>query len=123
VQYFAVTLSLAASDPEWMKPGQRVRAEVLMEDLPGVLTVSRQAVFERRGGKVVYRFAGGAFEPVEVTTGAVGRGRVVVAGPLEEGDRVALQDPTGAGEPGPAAEEAADAGDVPAPPPLPGGAR
>jgi multidrug efflux pump subunit AcrA (membrane-fusion protein) len=123
VQYFAVTLSLAASDPEWMKPGQRVRAEILMEDLPGVLTVPRQAVFERRGGKVVYRFAGGAFAPVEVTTGAAGRGRVVVAGPLEAGDRIALQDPTGAGEPGPAGGEGAGAGDAPALPARPGGAR
>jgi HlyD family secretion protein len=123
VQYFAVTLRLARTDPERMKPGQRVRSEVLMEDLSGVLTVPRQAVFDRQGARVVYRLAGGSFEPVEVATGAAGRGRVVVDGPLEDGDRVALEDPTGADEPPLDAGAGEEPEAAPAAPALPGSRR
>lgn len=124
VQYFAVTLELERSVPELMKPGQRVRAEILMEDLPGVLTVPRQAVFEHRGSQVVHRRVAGGFDRVEVETGAAGRGRVVVEGDLEAGDRVALRDPTAPRERAPEDEEegAEDGRSAPAAPALPGGA-
>ena len=123
VQYFALTLSFARSDPERMKPGQRVRSDILMERLAGVFTVPRQAVFDRRGARVVYRLAGAAFEPVEVETGAAGRGRVVVEGPLADGERVALRDPTASGETRPAAGEEAENPGAPPAPAAPGSAR
>lgn len=94
VQYFAVVLKLEKSDPKLMKAGQRVHAEILLDDLPGVLTVPRQAVFERAGRQVVYRRTGAAFEPVPISTGATGRGRVVVTDGLAAGDEIALEDPT-----------------------------
>ncbi len=116
VQYFAVVLELETSDPKLMKAGQRVHAEILLDDLHGVLTVPRQAVFEHAGRTVVYRRNGKGFEPVPIETGATGRGRVVVSGGLAAGDEIALEDPTaparsasepaggevGAGPPGPA---------------------
>ena len=98
VQYFAVRLRLAESDPEVMKPGQRVRTEILLERQEDALTVPRQAVFERDGEPVVYRRAGGGFEPIPVGVGAAGRGRVVVTGDLEAGDAIALADPTAPAE-------------------------
>ncbi|MFP3939815.1 MAG: efflux RND transporter periplasmic adaptor subunit [Thermoanaerobaculia bacterium] len=109
VQYFATTLELAETDPELMKPGLRVRVEILLEELAEVLTVPRQAVFERDGVKVVYRRDEGGFASVEVETGSTGLGRVVVEGPLQEGDVVALRDPQApnAGAPGGTGEEAA----------------
>ncbi len=94
VQYFAVTLKLGKSDPKLMKAGQRVHAEILLDDLHGVLTVPRQAVFERQGRTVAYRRSGKGFEPVLIETGATGRGRVVVRKGLSSGDEVALEDPT-----------------------------
>lgn len=97
VQYFATTLELESTDPELMKPGLRVRAEILLEELPEVLTVPRQAVFERDEARVVYRRGEAGFEPVEVETGSAGLGRVVVEGPLREGDVVALKDPEAPG--------------------------
>jgi len=106
-----------------MKPGQRVRSDILMERLAGVFTVPRQAVFDRRGARVVYRLAGAAFEPVEVETGAAGRGRVVVEGPLADGERVALRDPTASGETRPAAGEEAEHPGAPPAPAAPGSAR
>ncbi len=108
VQYFAVRLRLAESDPEVMKPGQRVRSEILLERQEDALTVPRQAVFEREGESVVYRRAGGGFEPVPVAVGAAGRGRVVVTGDLDAGAAVALADPTAPAESEGEAEEEED---------------
>jgi RND family efflux transporter MFP subunit len=94
VQYFAVVLKLARTDPSVMKPGQRVRTTLFLEDLPAAVTVPRQAVFEREGKMVVYRKKGAGFEPAEVTLGSSGAGRVVVESGLAPGDVVALLDPT-----------------------------
>jgi RND family efflux transporter MFP subunit len=94
VQYFDVEVALERTDPERMKPGQRVRATLLLQDLEDVLTVPREAVFEGENGtKVVYRRSGSGFEPVEVKLGAAALGRVVVEAGLSGGDVIALVDP------------------------------
>jgi HlyD family secretion protein len=111
VQYFGVTLDLDRTDPAAMKPGQRVRALLRLDERPRALTVPRQAVFERDGRTILYRRKGGAFEAVEVVLGPSGAGRVVIEGSdpgLRPGDAVALVDPT---RPKPEAET----------PPEPGG--
>lgn len=95
VQYFSAILRLRNTDPERMKPGQRVRATLRLERVPDALVVPRQAVFEREGGKVVFRRDGKDFETVPVTLGAAGLGRIVVESGLREGDVVALADPGG----------------------------
>lgn len=101
VQYFEVELELERTDPERMKPGQRVRATLLIEDLDDVLTIPRDAVFDgENGAKIAYRRSGGGFEPVEITLGPAALGRVVVETGLEESDVVALQDPTRRAQPG-----------------------
>lgn len=96
VQYFEVLLELEQTDRKWMKPGQRLHAELLLNREEDVLSVPREAVFEGEdGARIVYReTAFGGFEPVEVTMGATALGRVVILSGLEEGDAVALQDPT-----------------------------
>ncbi len=94
VQYFEVALTLSATDPRIMKPGQRLRAELRLDERPQALTVPRGAVFEREGKRVVYRRNGTRFEPVEVELGPAGPGRVEVERGLEAGDVVALRDPT-----------------------------
>ena len=100
VQYFEVELELETTDPERMKPGQRLRATLLIEDLDDVLTIPREAVFDGEdGAKIAYRRSGGGFEPVEIVLGPAALGRVVVESGLEEGDFVALQDPTRAAQP------------------------
>jgi len=93
VQYFAMTLSLARTDPAVMKPGQRVRATLLL-DRDAALVVPRQAVVEQGGKNIVYRLEDGLFRPVEVELGPSTPGRVVIEKGLAAGDRVALRDPT-----------------------------
>ena len=94
VQYFPVMVELETTDPEVMKPGQRVRATLRLDARDEALSVPREAVFDLEGKKVVYRYRGGTFDPVEVELGPAALGRVVVEKGLEQGDRVALRDPT-----------------------------
>lgn len=93
VQYFGATLALERTDSEIMKPGQRVTATLVLDEIPDALIVPLQAVFERDGKKVVFRRSGRGFQPVEVTLGPVSLGEAVVTDGLKEGDRVALRDP------------------------------
>ncbi|HUO84153.1 MAG TPA: HlyD family efflux transporter periplasmic adaptor subunit [Thermoanaerobaculia bacterium] len=109
VQYFGVTLELDRTDPELMKPGSRVRATLIVSDRTGVLTVPRQAVFDRENEKIVYRWDGKRFDPVVVSLDGSSTGRLVVSGGLSAGDRIALRDPQTAGEEeNPAMQEAVD---------------
>lgn len=106
VQYFAVVIELATTDPRVMKPGQRVRATITLDETDA-LVVPRQAIVPKDGSNFVYRrTARGDFEQVPVELGAATAGRVVVASGLTAGDRIALRDPTrtleqalGSGEP------------------------
>ena len=100
VQYFEIEIELERTDPARMKPGQRVRATLMIEDLDDVLTIPREAVFDgENGAKIAYRQSGRGFEPVGIALGPAALGRVVVESGLDEGDRVALQDPTRAVRP------------------------
>jgi HlyD family secretion protein len=94
VQYFGVLLEIAESDPQLMKPGQRVQALLILEELEDVLAVPRQAIFEKDGESVAYVLRDGVFKPVPVESGASALGRVVITSGLDAGDRVALRDPT-----------------------------
>jgi HlyD family secretion protein len=93
VQYFGVALALDAMAGESFKVGQRVRAEIVLEEHEKAVVLPRQAVFEVEGKSVVYRLAGSSFETVPVVLGAMSAGRVVVTSGLAAGDRVALADP------------------------------
>jgi multidrug efflux pump subunit AcrA (membrane-fusion protein) len=94
VKYFETTLALEKTDPAVMKPGQRVRAVIQLEEAEGVIAIPRGALFERDGKRVVYRREAGGFVPVEVTVGRNSVSRVVVEKGLRDGDRIALRDPS-----------------------------
>lgn len=107
VRFFEATLSIARTDPAVMKPGQRVRAMVRLEQADAVLVIPRGAVFERDGKRVVYRRQAGGFVPVAVRLGRQSVSRVVVDEGLASGDVVALRDPAARRpQPDPAAADA-----------------
>ena len=93
VQYFAVVVELDKTDRDIMKPGQRVKATLVL-DQEDAIVVPRQAVFDRDGKTIVYRQKGDSFEPVPVELGAATSGRVVIKTGLEPGAVIALRDPT-----------------------------
>ena len=97
VQYFGVKLALDTTDVAVMKPGQRVRATLVL-DQEDALVVPRQAVIDREGKNVVYRRGATGFEPVPVELGAATSGRVVIKRGLAAGDVIALRDPTRAAD-------------------------
>lgn len=99
LQFFEAILTLGEPegpeeiDPALLKPGQRVRARLVLEELDDVLTVPRQAVREDGDERYVYRREGGEFRKVAVTLGPASLGRIVIESGLEEGDVIASRDP------------------------------
>jgi hypothetical protein len=110
VKYFEATLSLARTDPSFMKPGQKVRAIVRLEEATDVIAIPRGAVFEKDGKRVVYRRGRDGFVPVEIAIGRQSISRVVLDSGLLAGDVIALRDPTEKRALGSAGSAAGDAG-------------
>jgi HlyD family secretion protein len=94
VQYFGVTIGLDRTDPRLMKPGTRVRAILDIEDRPRAIAIPRQALFEKDGKRIVYRKQDGGFRALSVEIATSSAGRVVITKGLNEGDEIALVDPT-----------------------------
>jgi RND family efflux transporter MFP subunit len=93
VNYFGVTIALDATDTKIMKPGQRVRTTLVL-DQEDAIVVPRQAVFEKDGKPIVYKQGDTGFTATSVELGVASAGRVVIKKGLTEGDRIALRDPT-----------------------------
>ncbi len=110
VQYFGVTLELEETDPATMKPGQRVRATLLLAELDDAVVVPRQAVAQDGGEARVFVKTGGGFEPRRVTVGASSMGLMVVTEGLAEGEEIALRPPEDAALEKSAPEEPAPEG-------------
>jgi hypothetical protein len=94
-QYFGAILSLEGNTAG-LKPGQRLRATVILDEMAGALVLPRQAVVTRNEGSFVQRRRSwrGGFDQVAVTLGPGTVGRVVVTGGLGAGDVIALRDPS-----------------------------
>lgn len=108
VQYFGVVVTFpkegdaAGANGEIlasMKPGQRVRATIYLQNVEDALVVPRQAVHEEDGTSLVWKKNGDGFESVPVEVSATGLGKVVVSSGLSEGDSVALRPPDNVGRP------------------------
>jgi multidrug resistance efflux pump len=112
LRQFDVTLRLDEVDPR-LRPGTSVRVIIAGIEVRNVLSIPRQALFQRNGKSVVYVRAGDRFEPREVKVTNRSESRVAIEGPAE-GIEVALVNPNAAAT-GPAATNG--------PMSTPGGAR
>jgi multidrug resistance efflux pump len=92
VRYFETVLALEGQG-RGLKPGQRVRATLVLEQLEAVIAVPRVAVFERDGRRVVFVLDGARPRAVEVTVGRNTPSHVVIERGLAAGQRVLLRDP------------------------------
>jgi HlyD family secretion protein len=121
-QYFGAILSIEG-ETRGLKPGQRLRANIVLDQINSALVIPRQAVSSRAGGVFVERRRkGGGWETVKVSLGSGSVGRVVVTEGLQPGDRIALRDTAQS------AEEAISTAPKPVPKPStpagpPGGGR
>lgn len=98
VQFFAVTLTLERTDPELMKPGQRVRATLILAHLAEALVVPRQALQLLDGEHRVQVLRGRDLVPRAVELGPSSAGLVVVTSGLTAGDEIALRPPAAEGQ-------------------------
>lgn len=111
VQYFGVTLAFEGDvDTTGLKPGQRLRAILVLAEEAEALVVPRQAVFATEGENHVWVRVGGGFESRAVEIGASSLGLVELVGGVTAGDVVALESPFGGGE----TESTNTPGDLPA---------
>jgi len=93
VQYFTVTLEIENQSELPPRPGQRVKATLLLEDLEDALVVPRQAVFVMDDDPYVYVREGREFIKRPVDLGARSLALVEVTAGLESGDVIALARP------------------------------
>jgi HlyD family secretion protein len=89
---FDCRMTLEQSGPE-LRPGMSSNLVITAEKLDNVLWVPSQALFERDGKSFVYLKAGGGFTPRDVTLVKRTESQVVVTG-VNEGDMVALSNPS-----------------------------
>jgi HlyD family secretion protein len=88
---FDVTFAMAKL-PEGIEAGRTARIRIEGTPLRNVLSVPRQAVFDRDGAPTVFLEQNGRYVPTKVKVVARTQSRVVVDG-LQEGAQVALRDP------------------------------
>lgn len=89
---FDVTFTLPALDVG-VEAGRTARIRIEGTPLKGVLSLPRQAVFERDGAPTVFLQRDGRFVPTKVKITARTQSRAVIDG-LDDGAVVALRDPT-----------------------------
>jgi RND family efflux transporter MFP subunit len=88
---FGVTVKLDHPDPR-LRPGFTAKITLLGDRLARVLSVPREAVFDRAEKSVVYVSRGGLWVQQEVKIRAVSEGRAILEG-IAPGTTVALSDP------------------------------
>lgn len=94
VKYFQVIVTLDKTDPNLMKPGMKLKAQIRAGELKSVIVVPRSAVVKKDSGLAVYiQKAPGQFEPVKVKLGQGDLIQVVVTEGLQTGQTLALNPP------------------------------
>src|SRR5262245_44681471 len=94
VKYFQVIVSIDKTDPNLMKPGVKLKAQIRASELKSVIVVPRSAVIKKDSDFAVYvRKSPGQFEPVKVKLGQGDLIQVVVTEGLQAGQTLALNPP------------------------------
>ncbi len=94
VKYFQVVVALDQTDPNLMKPGVKLKAQIRAGELKSVIVVPRSAVVKKDSDFVVYvQKSLGQFEPVKVKLGQGDLIQVVVTEGLQAGQPLALNPP------------------------------
>lgn len=94
VKYFQTTISADKNDPELMKPGVKLKVQILAGDLKSVIVIPRSAAVRRDSGFVAYvQNAANQFDAVPITLGQGDSAQVVVTEGLTAGQTLALNPP------------------------------
>ncbi len=94
VKYFQTIVTLDKTDPNLMKPGVKLKAQIRAGDLKSVIVAPRSAVVKKDSDFFVHIQNGaGQFEPVKVKLGQGDLIQVVVTEGLQAGQVLALNPP------------------------------
>lgn len=93
IKVFEIAVSIK-SQSEILKPGMTTSNKIIVNEIPDVLFVPQEAVFEKDGEKVVYIKNGSGFDAVDVEVGEKSENYIVISKGVKNGDKVALRDPT-----------------------------
>jgi HlyD family secretion protein len=94
VKYFQIVVSLDKTNAELMKPGVKLKAQIIAGELKSVIVIPRSAAVKKDSGFVAFVLNGlNQFEPVPVTLGQGDTAQVVVTEGLETGQTLALNPP------------------------------
>jgi multidrug resistance efflux pump len=77
-----------------LRPGLLADVEIIVEKIPNALHIPKQAVFDKGGKATVFVQKDGKFEAREVQVAKVSESTAVLAGGLQPGEVIAMQDPT-----------------------------
>lgn len=94
-KFFRVEAEIESVDPELMRVGSRLRAEIVTGEIERGIVVPAQAVFGEARAAHVFRLAGGEPERREVVVGQRSPDLVEILSGLEPGDRITLAAPAG----------------------------
>lgn len=94
IKYFQTTVELDATDPELMKPGIKLKAEINAGELKSAIVVPRSALIKKESDSYVYIKNGSdKFEQVKVKLGQGDGIQTVVKEGLKKGQILALNPP------------------------------
>lgn len=93
VKYFTVVVALDDADPEWIKAGAIVRAEIRINQVADTIAIPNQAVFQKDSSHWVLLLEGRKLVHRTVKLGLRGANRSQVLEGLEAGDEIALFPP------------------------------
>jgi RND family efflux transporter MFP subunit len=101
IKTFETVISLNEIDPR-MRPGMTCMVDIITENIPDVLSIPIESVFEKEDKTIAYVMGSRTPKRREVSLGKRNNTHIVVTQGLSPGDRIALRDPFA----GPEAEEA-----------------
>ena len=93
IKVFEIEVDISKQS-EILKPGMTTSNQIIINEIPGVLFVPQESVFEKDGKKIVYLMNGSDFDEQEIEVGEKGENYILIKKGLKEGDKVALRDPT-----------------------------
>jgi HlyD family secretion protein len=94
IKYFETIVALDKTEPELMKPGVKLEAQIRAGELQSVIVIPRSAIVSKDSAFIAYvQKASGQFDPVPVKLGQGDLAQVVVTEGLQAGQVLALNPP------------------------------
>jgi HlyD family secretion protein len=92
IKVFEIQVSIEGQS-DILKPGMTTSNKMIINEIPDVIFIPQESVFETEGKKIVYVKDNGGFNKREVSVGEKSENYIVITKGVEPGDEVSLRDP------------------------------